>query len=116
MNRVTVFLLAGVLCCLSGFPADRLIRGGNACTLENAYADTPGDFIQYQYVTVISTSDSGTRECDGTLIHRYNYTINSASCQPGFGSSSGFIWGNGLSGTYRIDLVDGNCLKLCACE
>ena len=117
MNRMTALLVVLGVLLLPTLPLNPPVRGAGACNLVNAFTDRTSDFHQYEFVTVISDDDESTQNCDGTLSDRYSYTINSSSCQPGFGSSSYHIWGNGLSGTYRIDVIEaGGCLKLCPCQ
>lgn len=31
-------------------------------------------------------------------------------------TGTGKIWGNNLSGNYRVDAINGSCIELCTCQ
>lgn len=86
----------------------------NACTLENAYASAD-TLREGRYVVLSLHDDDLTPNCDGYLTTRFDYEYND-SCNRGFGAQSGYIWANVSAGIYRIDYVNGHCIKLCWCS
>ncbi len=85
----------------------------NACDLVNAYMDNVSSADVDKYVTIENEAIGRTQNCFGTLNDKYSCTVTLTCSTSGFDTRH--IWGNGLSGTYKISSVNGNCVKLCRC-
>ena len=111
-------LLAGALALLAMVPAPRLTTEGRACTLINAYLDIGTSACSLQvndYVTIGADADDNvTENCNGTLSGRWVLLVTDG-CGGSTLCGTLHIRGNNLSGNYRVDSINGNCLELCAC-
>ena len=116
MRRSTILLLA--LLSLAG----GLALGPNdagSCNQFNAYLPS-GSVCVGTYIRIDSGSSSTDTSCpQETFSTLYSVTFGSTcggtdgGCSP---TQTGYVYGNNLSGNYRVDVVDGRCLKLCDCQ
>lgn len=86
-----------------------------ACNLVNAYDAGISGLGNGSYVLIGVRVTGGSHTCYlEVFADRYRCAIVD-DCAGSANAFNGWIEGNGLSSVYRVDQVDGNCLKLCPC-
>ena len=120
ISRSAVLLLAGAIAVLASAPVVPQTRQSLACDLINAY-DHSAALCQGIFIHIDNTVTATPINCpNDTYTTVYDVTIGS-TC----GGTDGGCWAlsnttrissqSGLSGNYRVDYVNGHCIKLCAC-
>ncbi len=92
-----------------------LPASSDACDPVNASID--GNVTADTYIIIVDEDDQqDPKQCYGETLHQaYTYEISATCSTSGFGPGFGFVWGNNLSGTYKVSSSGSGCNTLCAC-